>query len=351
MLEDRSPTPEGDGGPLAGLSVVVTGDSIATAMTAKILRGLGMTTARTPLSDSSPLAGTVRDFLLRGVPVVEFDELAEFAADVVLVDEWGASSLPPLDHLVAQGTIVGQITAWGERGPRSGEPASELVVQAAAGLVSLVGRADREPLMLAGNQAAYSAGMQLFTGIMIALHHRDATGEAQVVRTSLLETMATLEWKGATFYQADGNLLSRGQSTGPLILPTSDGHLAFYYRDIDWPAVQSMFDDDRLRDARFDTMKGRIAAERELSGLLATHTLKHTKHDLYHRAQALGIPVGSVETVPDLIADEQYAHQRFLVTPDDGDGAPEPSLPFTFNGRRFSDVSEQSGSAVAGSAR
>jgi crotonobetainyl-CoA:carnitine CoA-transferase CaiB-like acyl-CoA transferase len=82
--------------------------------------------------------------------------------------------------------------------------------------------------MLGGHQAAYSTGIQAFTTAVIALHDRDRTGAGQEVRTSYLESLAYLERKGGVYFQADGTLLGRGQSTGPLVLPASDGYLAFY---------------------------------------------------------------------------------------------------------------------------
>ncbi|MBV8817263.1 MAG: CoA transferase, partial [Acidobacteriaceae bacterium] len=181
-------------------------------------------------------------------------------------------------------------------------------------------------------------GMQLFTAIMIALHERERSGLGQFVRTSYFETVAFLEWKGATFYQADGTILARGKSTGPMILPTCDGHIAFFYRDVDWPQVIELFGDDRLRNPKFDTIKGRISHEPELRAIFEEHARNLGKHKLYHHAQALGIPVGSVETIQDLLESEQYAARRFLDerNPADGDGCTQPSLPFTFNGRRFS---------------
>jgi crotonobetainyl-CoA:carnitine CoA-transferase CaiB-like acyl-CoA transferase len=336
--------------PLHALAGVVIGNDPATGMAAKLLLSLGVNVVRVlrdasqPTFSPSPEGDYLSSFLLRGMESIvvgaapDRARTAIGAADIILHSDADADFLGLVaDQLIERGAIVAQATPWGERGPRWAEPSSELILQAAGGLVYLLGKPGRPPIMLGGHQAAYSTGMQLFTGIMIALTERDRSGVGQFVRTSYFETVAFLEWKGGTFYQADGTILERGRSTGPLILPTKNGHVAFYYRDIDWPLVVELFDDDRLRNPKFDTIRGRIAHEPELTAIFEEHTRKAAKHELYRAAQSLGIPIGSVETIRDLLDSKQYAAQHFLEACDlaDGDGCTQPSLPFTFNGRRF----------------
>ncbi|MGX9430589.1 MULTISPECIES: CoA transferase [Bradyrhizobium] len=336
--------------PLHALAGVVIGNDPATGMAAKLLLSLGVNVVHV-LRDAcqatfppSPEGDYLSSFLFRGMESIvvgaapDRARSAIGAADIILHSDADADFLGLVaDRLIEKGAIIAQATPWGERGPRWAEPSSELILQAAGGLVYLLGKPGRPPIMLGGHQAAYSTGMQLFTGIMIALTERDRSGVGQFVRTSYFETVAFLEWKGGTFYQADGVILERGRSTGPLILPTKDGHVAFYYRDIDWPRVVELFDDDQLRNPKFDTIRGRIAHEPELTAILEEHTRKAAKHELYRAAQSLGIPIGSVETIRDLLDSKQYAAQHFLEAcdPADGDGCTQPSLPFTFNGRRF----------------
>lgn len=336
--------------PFGDLRVVLVGRDPAIAMTGALFRALGAAVTGIPspadrreaaeLNDRDPFVRLYLDSddaeASPAEPGSARSRLAE--ADIVLAtgaapDVLGVS----VTALAAGGTVVVRVTPWGERGPRAGDAGSELVLQAASGLVNLVGDPGREPLMLGGHQAAYSTGMQAFTAAVIALHDRDRTGTGQEVRTSYLESLAYLEWKGGVYFQADGTVLGRGQSTGPLVLPAADGYLALYYRDVDWPQVVALFGDDRLSDPRFATMPLRIAHEEELRSILTEGTQIRSKHTLYHAAQRLGIPAGSVETIPDLKKSEQYAAQGFLQAArlEGGRRALVPSLPFTFNRRRF----------------
>jgi crotonobetainyl-CoA:carnitine CoA-transferase CaiB-like acyl-CoA transferase len=339
--------------PLSGLTVAELGDDIAVALTGKLLGALGAQVNRFEPEDGfatrmrAPMSPDGRSLLFEYLnggktiePVAGLEREVSaliHSADIVIGahnDLVGASI--DVDSLIRDGKIVTAVSSWGERGPRAGDPCSDLVAQAAGGLVNLVGDGDRHPLALAGNQAAYSTGMQAFTGTMIALHHHDRTGEGQAVRTSYLESMAYLEWKGATYYQAGGTVLSRGKSSGPVILRTQDGYIAFYYRDTDWAQIVSLFADSRLEELRFGNSSDRIEHQAELALILSDCAATWTKAALYHAAQARGIPVGSVELVSDLLSSEQYLDQRFFENAGIADlpAAKQPGLPFTFNGQR-----------------
>lgn len=340
-------------GPLSGLSVVELGDDVAVALTGKLLGALGAavtrfepetgfaTRSRAPLGpDGTSLLFT---YLNSGKTIQESASVDSGASSLIRSAEIviGAhqnfvSEGMEVESFGRGGKIVTVISGWGEQGPRVGDPCSDLVAQAAGGLINLVGDRDRHPLALAGHQAAYSTGMQAFTGTMIALHHHDKTGEGQVVRTSYFETMAYLEWKGATYYQANGVVLSRGRSSGPVILRAQDGHVAFYYRDTDWAQVVSLFPDARLASPKFASATGRIEHEAELALVLSECSGTWTKEALYHAAQARGIPVGSVELISDLLSSEQYFDQKFFESASipGVPSAKQPGLPFTFGGQR-----------------
>jgi crotonobetainyl-CoA:carnitine CoA-transferase CaiB-like acyl-CoA transferase len=65
-------------------------------------------------------------------------------------------------------------------------------------------------------------------------------------------------------------------------------------------------------------------------------TAPRTKLDIYHTAQAYGIPVGMVADVADLVDSPQYTHRQFFDTiehPVIGPGT-YPGLPCTLDGAR-----------------
>lgn len=329
--------------PLSGVRVVEHGANPAVAMCGKLLAELGASVSIVDGGSETRfgtgrLARATSLFLDRGkggVSAAEFETLIG-ETDILLADHLSEDA--DAWRQVAPQLILGHFTKWGEQGPKADRPSSELVAQAAGGLLALLGEVTREPLMLAGRQAAYSAGFLGFSAVMAALAHRDqlvrqgkpATG--QRIEMSDLEAIAFLEWKGPIYYQASGALVPRGKENGPLVLPSSDGHFALFYSPPDWPQIVEMFGSPpELTDERFSTSAGRVAGEAELKAILSDLTRHRPKHELYHMAQARGVPSGAVETIADLRASPQYAATGLLRP---RPGGAEPLLPFTFNGVR-----------------
>ncbi len=214
---------------------------------------------------------------------------------------------------------------------------SELVVLALGGLLNMVGSPDREPVRLGGYQSEYQAGTAAFTGLLAALHSRDLDGLGQRVEIAAQETVAFTEWKSAIYYQATGQLRQRGGVLSQwVVLPCSDGFAAFVYQDGDWPRVVTLIQDERLADDRFLTRRGRLTFADELRGYLQAWTCQRTKLEVYHTAQANGVPVGMVADMADVLDSPQYRDRQFFDRIDHpSTGIAEyPGLPVRFNGER-----------------
>lgn len=75
--------------------------------------------------------------------------------------------------------IYASVTPWGQDGPSVGAPATELIVEAASGLLSLTGDGDRPNVPVGYPQSAFHAGAQAAADICIALHERLRSGRGQ----------------------------------------------------------------------------------------------------------------------------------------------------------------------------
>lgn len=315
-------------GPLDGLVVLESGTSVGSAFAGKIFADLGARVYAESLVDrfisvadgeasiylgayldGRKLEGSVRDpdVVLRapGVPEGEMEE-----------------------H-----TVEAVFSPWGELGPQSSWQSTELVSQAAAGLASLIGEPDRAPLMLGGHQTAYSTGIMAFTGVMMALTKRDQDGQGQRVHVSDLETVAYMEWKGRIYEQA-GKPLSRGETSGPVVIQCADGPFGFFYRATDWPAILSVLPDEALREPKFSTHGDRVARAGDFLAVLNTIAARFTRYELYALLQSVKIPVAPILNALDLLESPQYAHRRFLTGNPVLPGAKEPAFPAVLNGER-----------------
>ena len=80
------------------------------------------------------------------------------------------------------------VTGFGLDGPRAGEAATDMIVQAYTGVMSLTGEPDRPPLRTATSNADFATALYAVVGILTALRARDRTGEGCVVETSLADS-------------------------------------------------------------------------------------------------------------------------------------------------------------------
>jgi crotonobetainyl-CoA:carnitine CoA-transferase CaiB-like acyl-CoA transferase len=320
----------------ADLRVVELGESIATAVCGRFLERLGLSVTRVlPAGETgvldllSPRIGegadersAISEWLRHGKTLAELDvdsndgkarlDALIADADVVLVTgttaQWSERgiSLAHVRHLAAS-AVLGHVTPWGDTGPYSHLRGGELVAQAAGGLLNLLGRADREPVRLGGHPMQSVTGLLALDGVLIGLFRKQSTGEGSSFAISEFEATAHLEWKIASSHQAGRPRERRGdEGGGPLVADTKDGHFGLFFTPPNWPAVKELIGDPRLEDERFADTRGRATHQQELARIVNETTRSQSKTDLYHRAQARGIPAGHVATMTDLLDSAQY---------------------------------------------
>jgi itaconate CoA-transferase len=95
--------------------------------------------------------------------------------------------------------VVCDVSGYGSSGPYRDKKAYDLLVQCAAGLVSITGTPET-PSKVGIAVADIAAGMYAYSGILAALLRRERTGEGAALEVSLFEALA--EWMGFPAYYA-----------------------------------------------------------------------------------------------------------------------------------------------------
>jgi crotonobetainyl-CoA:carnitine CoA-transferase CaiB-like acyl-CoA transferase len=209
--------------------------------------------------------------------------------------------------------VIGHVTPWGDSGPYADRRPNELLLQAAGGLLKLVGSPTREPVRLGGHPMQAASGLLILDGVLIGLFRRQSTGQPASFSMSDFESVAHLEWKIASVHQSGKPIDKRGdEGGGPLVAKTPDGHFGLLFIPSDWNAVKDLIDDPRLDDEKFATPGARAAHEAELKAIVEETTRRVPKKDLYAGAQARRIPSGYVATISDLLASPQYRARHFF---------------------------------------
>ena len=119
----------------------------------------------------------------------------------VLVENFRPGTLERLglgpDELLARnpGLVVLRVTGFGQDGPYASRPGFATMAEAMSGFAAINGEPDGAPLLppiaLTDEVTALAGAF----AVMVALRHRDRTGEGQVVDVNLLESM--LQMMGA----------------------------------------------------------------------------------------------------------------------------------------------------------
>ena len=204
------------------------------------------------------------------------------------------------------------ITGFGQTGPYAPRPGYDFIIQGMGGFMSLTGDPDGEPQKAGVAYADIFTGVYSAVGILAALRHRDATGEGSHVDMALLDTqVAVLQNHAMNHLMAGVNPKRMGNSHAQLVpyqvVPVSDGHIILatgndgqYRRTCDVLGVPELKDDPRFIDN-----EQRVLHRDILMPLLIARTQTFAKADLIEKLEAAGVPVGPINTVPEVFRDPQ----------------------------------------------
>jgi len=100
--------------------------------------------------------------------------------------------------------IYVSISGYGQTGPKRLEPAMDLIVQSACGLMSITGTAKGETVKVGHSVADTTAGLFSLIGAMMALEARHRTGRGQFVDVSMMDAlMSTMVANFARYLACD----------------------------------------------------------------------------------------------------------------------------------------------------
>ncbi|MBT5773453.1 MAG: CoA transferase [Dehalococcoidia bacterium] len=118
--------------------------------------------------------------------------------------------------------IYADNTAFGREGPWANRPGYDIVVQAASGLMSGLGKLDdRGNPKVGGAYADYTTGYSIALAVSSALFYRAQTGKGQIIETSLLINALHIQGQSMELPAADA--AERGQLLADLANREADG--------------------------------------------------------------------------------------------------------------------------------
>jgi crotonobetainyl-CoA:carnitine CoA-transferase CaiB-like acyl-CoA transferase len=216
--------------------------------------------------------------------------------------------------------IYCSISGFGQDGPYRDRAALDLVVQAESGMISITGEPGSHGVRCGVSIADLTAGLYAAFGILTALHARQRTGRGQFIDVSMLEGQLGILSGMIGAYIADGIV--------PRPLGTAYGALLPYQtfrtqsRDIAigigsdklWRTFCPLLGVDALKDdPRFVTNAARNGNRQALVEALQAVFLTRTYEEWEAILQPAGIPVGSINTIDQVVVHPQVAARGALV--------------------------------------
>ena len=208
--------------------------------------------------------------------------------------------------------IYGSISGFGQEGPYAKRPAVDQVIQGMSGLMSITGEPERGPMRAGIAVSDTSAGMFLGQGILLALLHREQTGQGQWVHTSLLEAMlCKLDFQAAR-YTMNGEVAGQEGNNHPTLSPmgvfhTNDGLVNLAAStDKMWNAFCEVTNAEALaNNENYKTVERRLDHREAIWQEVNNITLQLTTSELTEKMNSVGIPCGPINTIDESFSDEQ----------------------------------------------
>ncbi len=222
--------------------------------------------------------------------------------------------------------IYCSISGYGQTGPNSHRPGYDLVAQGFAGIMSLTGDPEGQPVKVGTGIADVMCGMYACIGILAALHHQEKTGEGQQIDLALVDsTIAWLINEGVAYLNT-GTLPSRRGNEHPSIMPygvyeTSDSHVILAIgNDAQFRRVMEFLGLEGLaEDPRFTTNPARLAHRDALNDIMVPALKRFTMDEVIAAMEARKVTAGPVQTLDRVFASDQVAERGMAIQMDAGE--------------------------------
>jgi crotonobetainyl-CoA:carnitine CoA-transferase CaiB-like acyl-CoA transferase len=216
--------------------------------------------------------------------------------------------------------VMVEMPAFGNDGPWSSHVGMGKTMEAAAGMASLIGYGDGEPVLTGPAYLDPIGGLHGAAAVLTALAERSRTGLGQYVEVAQVE--AAMHWIGEYILQtgrmrevfrADANRRPDMAPHDAFPCAGDDQWMVIACPDNGtWGRLVATTGIEDLGDAKLSTLAGRLAHAEAVKAALSTWSRDRNKHEASDLLQAAGIPAAPVNSGADVWRDPFLRSRGFI---------------------------------------
>jgi crotonobetainyl-CoA:carnitine CoA-transferase CaiB-like acyl-CoA transferase len=222
---------------------------------------------------------------------------------------------------IKPGIILTSVSGFGQTGPYRNRALFDFMAQAMSGLMSLTGQPDDPPLLTGVFIADCVSALYAAFGTMVALYHRERTGDGQIVDVALLDSIFSCLGTPMLRYLMTGYKPRRAGNRDPdaapaTVFPTRDGASLMVAAGTDPLFVrlaEAIGAPELPRDPRFRSLSDRVAHAPEVEAIVGAWLSQKVGSEAYEELAAAGVPCGIVADIPAAVDNPQILARRMIV--------------------------------------
>ncbi|WOB08292.1 CoA transferase [Piscinibacter gummiphilus] len=223
--------------------------------------------------------------------------------------------------------IMLRISGYGQTGPYKDRPGFGVVAEAMGGLRYLTGEPGRVPVRVGVSIGDTLASLHGVIGILMALHHRQASGKGQVVDVALYEAVFNCMESLLPEYSAFGAVREAAGSALPGIAPSNaypctDGWVlvAGNGDSIFTRLMRTIGRPDWADDPSLVGNAARVKRVDEIDAAIGAWTQTRSVTEVLTALNAAQVPAGRLYTARDIAEDPHYRARGMVETVTSADG-------------------------------
>ncbi|MBN1160687.1 MAG: CoA transferase [Dehalococcoidales bacterium] len=222
------------------------------------------------------------------------------------------------------GLIYASISAYGQTGPRRDYPGFDPVAQAMGGMTAVTGSPDN-PTRCGVSIADFASGFFTCLSVVAALHHRQKTGEGQIIDISMQDCiwqLTSIEF--APYYFLNGEIPPRFGNSHPAMVPcnlypTKDGDRMFINAGV-LAQVHRLYTamgrQDLINSPLGANQNERVQHRAEIDEAIGSWTKTKTTKEIQEILKKADVPCTKLPTFEEVCNDPQLLSRNMIIEVD-----------------------------------